>query len=87
MSGGERQRVAIARALVKNPQILLADEPTAALDRTSGEQVAELIRSSARERGIVAVVATHDVRLLAIADRVMEIRDGKLHETWETPPR
>jgi putative ABC transport system ATP-binding protein len=87
MSGGERQRVAIARALVKNPRILLADEPTAALDRTSGEQVAELIRSSARERGIVAVVATHDVRLLAIADGVMEIRDGKLHETWETPPR
>jgi putative ABC transport system ATP-binding protein len=80
MSGGERQRVAIARALVKNPGILLADEPTAALDSTSGAQVAELIRSSARERGIVAVVATHDARLLAIADRVLEVRDGKLHE-------
>jgi putative ABC transport system ATP-binding protein len=87
MSGGERQRVAIARALVKDPEILLADEPTAALDSTSGSQVAELIRRSARERGIVAVVATHDARLLAIADRVLEVRDGKLHETRETPPQ
>jgi len=87
MSGGERQRVAIARALVKNPGILLADEPTAALDSTSGTQIAELIRKSAKERGIVAVVATHDARLLAIADRVVEVRDGKLHQTWETPPR
>jgi len=87
MSGGERQRVAIARALVKNSGILLADEPTAALDSTSGTQIAELIRKSAKERGIVAVVATHDARLLAIADRVVEVRDGKLHQTWETPPR
>jgi putative ABC transport system ATP-binding protein len=86
MSGGERQRVAIARALVKNPQILLADEPTAALDRTSGSQVAELIRSSAKARGIVAVVATHDTRLAAIADRVIEIRDGRLHESQEMIP-
>jgi ABC-type lipoprotein export system ATPase subunit len=87
MSGGERQRVAIARALVKNPRILLADEPTAALDRASGSQVAELVRSSARERGIVAVVATHDSRLMAMADRVIEIRDGKLHESQEKAPR
>jgi putative ABC transport system ATP-binding protein len=87
MSGGERQRVAIARALVKNPRILLADEPTAALDRASGSQVAELVRSSARERGIVAVVATHDSRLMAMADRVIEIRDGKLHESQEKARR
>ena len=85
MSGGERQRVAIARALVKNPGILLADEPTAALDRTAASQVAELMRSSARERGIVAVIATHDARLTAIADRVIEIRDGRLHEPQEKP--
>lgn len=80
MSGGERQRVAIARALVKNPQILLADEPTAALDSTSGSQIAELIRSSVKARDMVAVVATHDTRLAAIADRIIEIRDGKVHD-------
>jgi putative ABC transport system ATP-binding protein len=85
MSGGERQRVAIARALVKNPGILLADEPTAALDRASGSQVAELIRTSVKARGIVAVVATHDTRLAAVADRVIEIRDGRLHESREKP--
>jgi len=85
MSGGERQRVAIARALVKNPGILLADEPTAALDRASGSHVAELIRTSVKARGIVAVVATHDTRLAAVADRVIEIRDGRLHESREKP--
>jgi putative ABC transport system ATP-binding protein len=78
LSGGERQRVAIARALVKNPQILLADEPTAALDSASGSQIAELIRTSAKERGMVAVIATHDSRILHIADRIVEMRDGKV---------
>lgn len=80
ISGGERQRVAIARALVKQPQFLLADEPTAALDSGSGKQVAQLIRSLVKERGITAVIATHDSRLEAIADRVLEIRDGRLYE-------
>lgn len=78
MSGGERQRVAIARALIKNPEILLADEPTAALDSGSGFKVAELLRQSVRERQMVAVIATHDDRLLPIADRIIRMRDGKL---------
>ena len=78
MSGGERQRVAIARALVKRPQILLADEPTAALDGVAGLQIGELIRSSVKARGMVAVIASHDPRLEPIADRVIEIQDGKL---------
>ena len=80
MSGGERQRVAIARALVKRPEILLADEPTAALDSASGRQIAELIRSSVKSLGITAVVSTHDPRLAPIADRVIEIRDGRIEE-------
>jgi putative ABC transport system ATP-binding protein len=78
LSGGERQRVAIARALSKNPGIILADEPTAALDSHSGSQVAELIRNSVKERQCVAVIATHDSRLLPIADRVLEMRDGRI---------
>ena len=86
MSGGERQRVAIARALVKQPQILLADEPTAALDSTSGRQVAELIHSSVKARGIIAVVATHDSRLAPIADRVVQIRDGKIIDDQRSVP-
>jgi putative ABC transport system ATP-binding protein len=78
LSGGERQRVAIARALVKNPAILLADEPTAALDSVSGLQVAELIRTEVKSRGCLAVIATHDARLLPFADRLVEMSDGRI---------
>jgi putative ABC transport system ATP-binding protein len=78
LSGGERQRVAIARALVKNPAVLLADEPTAALDSVAGLQVAELIRSEAKNRGCLVVIATHDSRLLPFADRVLEMQDGEI---------
>jgi putative ABC transport system ATP-binding protein len=86
MSGGERQRVAIARALVKKPGILLADEPTAALDTASGMQIAELIRTSVKTRGLVAVVATHDARLITIADRVIEMCDGRIRERERSMP-
>ncbi len=78
MSGGERQRVAIARALVKSPSVLLADEPTAALDSATGLQIAELMRGLVVEHGMTAVIASHDPRLVPFADRMIEMRDGRL---------
>ena len=78
LSGGEQQRVAIARALVKNPSVILADEPTAALDSAAGEQVAQLLTNAARERGAIALIATHDPRLLPVADRVVRLVDGEI---------
>jgi putative ABC transport system ATP-binding protein len=78
LSGGEKQRVAIARALVKNPTFLFADEPTSALDWENGQQVIELLQASARERQAMVLVVTHDPRLMAFADRVIEMADGKL---------
>jgi putative ABC transport system ATP-binding protein len=80
MSGGEQQRVAIARALVKNPAIVLADEPTGALDSASGSQVAELLMAAASQRGCIVVVATHDPRLLACANRIVRLTDGEVVE-------
>ena len=80
MSGGEQQRVAIARALVKNPAIILADEPTAALDSAAGSQVADLLTTAARQRGAIALIATHDPRLLPAADRVLRMVDGEIAE-------
>jgi putative ABC transport system ATP-binding protein len=78
LSGGEKQRVAIGRALVKNPSFVFADEPTSALDWENGQQVIELLTQSARERGAMVLVVTHDPRLLPYADRVIELADGKL---------
>jgi putative ABC transport system ATP-binding protein len=80
MSGGEQQRVAIARALVKNPAIVLADEPTGALDSASGSQVAELLLAAAHQRGCIVVVATHDPRLLTSANRMVRLLDGEVVE-------
>ena len=85
LSGGERQRVAIARALVKNPTFLFADEPTSALDWENGQQVIELLQASARERQAMVLVVTHDPRLMAFADRVIEMADGKLCEPGSSP--
>ncbi len=78
LSGGQRQRVAIARALAGSPPILLADEPTAALDAEQGRIVMALLRRRARERGTAVVVVTHDPRVRNYADRVIEMEDGRL---------
>jgi putative ABC transport system ATP-binding protein len=78
LSGGEKQRVAIGRALVKNPTFVFADEPTSALDWENGQQVISLLTETARERGAMVLVVTHDPRLLPFADRVFELADGQL---------
>jgi len=78
LSGGEKQRVAVARALVPQPQLILADEPTAALDRDSGRTVADVLRRLARQSGAAIVLATHDNRIFDIADRIVTLRDGRI---------
>jgi putative ABC transport system ATP-binding protein len=77
LSGGERQRVAIARAVVGDRRLLLADEPTGALDSVNGEGVMRLVRSACK-RGVAGVVVTHDAQLAAWADRVVFLRDGRV---------
>jgi iron(III) transport system ATP-binding protein len=85
LSGGERQRVAIARALANDPSLILADEPTAALDSHRGRQVMELFRKVAHERVSAVIVVTHDQQdAFALADRVGLLRAGRL-EQWSTP--
>ena len=85
LSGGEKQRVAIGRALVKNPAFLFADEPTSALDWENGQQVVELLRAAAHERGATVLVVTHDHRLVPFADRVFEMTDGRLANSEGEP--
>ena len=80
LSGGEQQRLAIARALLNNPGLLLADEPTAALDKVSGAEVAHLLRDLAKSRGVPILMVTHDPRILDIADRVVTMEDGRIVE-------
>lgn len=79
LSGGQKQRVAIARALVGNPKILLADEPTAALDSKSGREVVDLMQELAKEQGCTILLVTHDNRILDIADRIVNMEDGHLN--------
>ena len=78
LSGGQKQRVAIARALVSQPQIILADEPTAALDKKSGRDVVEIMENLAREQGCTILLVTHDNRILDLADRIIYMEDGYL---------
>jgi putative ABC transport system ATP-binding protein len=78
LSGGQKQRVAIARALVSHPKIVLADEPTAALDKKSGRDVVELMQKLAKEQGCTILLVTHDNRILDIADRIVYMEDGRL---------
>lgn len=78
LSGGQKQRVAIARALVAHPAIILADEPTAALDSKSGRDVVNIMQRLAKERGSTILLVTHDDRILDIADRIVHMEDGRL---------
>ena len=78
LSGGQRQRVAIARALVGEPAMLLADEPTASLDKQSGRDVVERMKKLAKEQGTTILLVTHDNRILDIADRIVHLEDGRL---------
>ncbi len=85
LSGGERQRVAIARAVVGERQLLLADEPSGALDSANGEAVMRLIRAAC-QRGLAGVVVTHDAQLASWADRVVFLRDGRVVDQTARPP-
>jgi putative ABC transport system ATP-binding protein len=78
LSGGQRQRVAVARALAARPGLVLADEPTAALDRQSGQDVVRLLTDLARQRGVPILLVTHDPRILDIADRIIAMEDGRI---------
>ncbi|MBI3663456.1 MAG: ABC transporter ATP-binding protein [Acidobacteria bacterium] len=78
LSGGQKQRVAIARALAGAPEILLADEPTAALDSHVGRRILELVRNLAHSQGVAVVIVTHDSRMLEFADRLVHIEDGRI---------
>ncbi len=78
LSGGQKQRVAIARALVSNPQIVFADEPTAALDKQSGQTVVEMLQALGQQRGTTTLMVTHDNRILDLADRIVALEDGRI---------
>ncbi|MBI1219878.1 MAG: ATP-binding cassette domain-containing protein [Rhodobacteraceae bacterium] len=78
LSGGQKQRVAVARALVGSPEVVLADEPTAALDREAGLAVVRMLKQLGQARGTSTVMVTHDPRILDLADRIVEIDEGRL---------
>ena len=78
LSGGEQQRVSIARAVCKNPQLILCDEPTGALDSETGKQVLHLLKEMAVKHGHTIIVVTHNASIAQIADRVIHLKDGKI---------
>ena len=83
LSGGQKQRVAIARALVSSPQLILADEPTAALDSQTGREIVNLMQGMAKEQNCTILMVTHDNRILDIADRIIQMEDGRLMKNTE----
>jgi putative ABC transport system ATP-binding protein len=78
LSGGQKQRVSIARALVANPKLILADEPTASLDKVTGQDAVNILQRLAREQGAAILLVTHDYRILNMADRIIELEDGRI---------
>lgn len=85
LSGGEQQRVSIARALAKNPKILLCDEPTGALDYQTGKAILKLLQDTCRERNMTVIVITHNSAIAPMADRVIEIKNGRVHKLRLNP--
>jgi putative ABC transport system ATP-binding protein len=85
LSGGERQRVAIARALANEPRLLLADEPTGALDSATGAQIVELLQNVRGQRGTTILLVTNDPAVAEAADRILRIRDGRIEEAAAIP--
>lgn len=83
LSGGEQQRVAIARAIAKNPKLLLCDEPTGALDYHTGKSILKLLQNTCRQMETTVIIITHNGAIKSIADKVIEIRDGKVMEMYE----
>lgn len=83
LSGGQQQRVAIARALANNPSIILADEPTGNLDLKTGEEIIALLKTFSEERKVTVISATHDLKMVAVSDRVISIRDGRVENIEE----
>lgn len=86
LSAGEKQRVAVARALVKEPAVCFADEPTSALDWEHGRQVIEMLHDAAHERGAAVLTVSHDARIMAYADRVCYLEDGRLRQADDASP-
>mgnify|MGYP000885791155 CR=1 FL=1 len=76
LSGGEKQRVSIARSLINNPEIILADEPTANLDTITGREIIDLIKELNQDKDVTVISATHDLKMLDVSDRIVDIRDG-----------